>query len=74
MKLWIARDYKCDYNKKPCLTIFYDKPYINDNDWWHWKTYGKFKVINENLFSEVTYENSPQQVEIKLIEDLIIKE
>lgn len=33
MKLWIARDYKGDYNKNPHLTIFYDKPYINDNDW-----------------------------------------
>ena len=65
IKLWIARD------KDGCLCFFDKKPYKvedhyeNDGDW--------LTIIQGDLlyndFSSVTFENSPQQVELKLIEE-----
>lgn len=59
MKLWITRN-KYD----GMLKLWFNKPvkqnfqfYSNDG----------FFILDENLFPEVTFENSPQQVEIKLI-------
>ena len=61
MKLWIARD------KDGGLHLFSSKPerirtHFGDfyTDKWE---------IDENLYPEVTWKNSPQQVEIKLIQD-----
>jgi hypothetical protein len=58
MKLWIARD------KFGTLALHESKPYCPYDIWqnskqkWH---------LDQNLFPEVTFENSPQQVELKLI-------
>ena len=75
MKLWIARW----ENGK--LTAFYREPFKNadgfyirsryDSDesisWYSHNTGGEYLNLNSDLFPEVTFENSPQQVEIKLI-------
>lgn len=59
MKLWIARD------KTGLLAIYKDFPAICE--------YGFLPInnayitIDRNLFPSVTFKNSPQQVEIKLI-------
>ena len=58
--LWIAR------NKNGQLNIFAEEPFIegeyfasNDERWF---------AIDDNIYPEVTWENSPQQVELKLKE------
>ena len=59
IKLWIARDIEDDK-----LHIFPGKPHFK-LFWWNYRNQ---KIeINKNMFPEVTYENSPQQVEINLI-------
>lgn len=50
------------YAKKPLLN-FYDGLYY-DSD-----MEDQYLSIDKHLFPEVTFENSPQQVEIKLIKD-----
>lgn len=62
MKLWIARD------KDDILRLFETKPFLNINNDCDWDSDDDYFVIDENQFPEVTFENSPQQVEIKLIE------
>lgn len=62
MKLWIARDLDGDlwlYNRKPEKKVWGGFIPTDDNC--------DIMAIDNNLFSEVTFENSPQQVEIKLI-------
>lgn len=62
MKLWIARDkggFLCLYKEKPTWTKI-------DNSTWDWN--GEFMgFLPKNEFLELTFENSPRQVEIKLI-------
>lgn len=61
MKLWIARDKNgalALYTVKP--TLWYNKQYEGTYD-------SQMIDLDEELFPEVTFENSPQQVEIKLI-------
>lgn len=61
MKLWIARDkdgYSQLYVEKPIEIGGCFKPIPNTR----WFT------ISCNLFPEVTFENSPQEVELKLVE------
>lgn len=60
MKLWIARD------KDDSLWVFESKPERNE--------YGRFVSehrdyanLNETWFPEVTSENSPKEVELKLV-------
>lgn len=62
MKMYIAR------NKSGELWLYKDKPRLSISG----KVFisglsGDFFNIDDNLFPEVTFENSPQQVEIKLI-------
>ena len=58
MKLWIARDYMGSLN------LYVERPikgtvcFYNVND---------AMALNEDMFPEVTFENSPQEVELKLI-------
>ena len=68
MKLWIARD---ENNE---LWIFDKKPILVPKDENY--NYGFFDLskdgewnnkLNSSLFPEVTFENSPKQVELKLI-------
>ena len=75
MKLWIARDKNGSLSLYICEPIEIDGQfYVHDGH--HRIDYDTSYVkgwyidgINRNLFPEVTYENSPQQVEIKLVLD-----
>ena len=60
MKLWIARD------KNGGLYIHFDEPTTDYGKYYF--TSSRAVVISRELFPEVTYENSPQRVEIRLIE------
>ena len=65
MKLWIARDENGEiylHTKKPSLfhKIEGMKLVWNSDDWF-W--------LDKNLFPEVTFENSPMEVELKLIDE-----
>lgn len=60
MKLWIARDLDgilCLYKSKPYLDMYND-----------WDSDDNCFVINKRQFPEVTFENSPQEVELNLVE------
>lgn len=63
MKLWIARD---SYG----LWFFVDKPtkVIFNGDKYFVKQGNVRYSIDSKLFPEITFENSPKQVELKLIE------
>lgn len=64
MKLWIARDESGD------LSLYHLKPELNDLDdlaFYQTSKFGMEYPICSDLFPEVTHENSPQQVEIKLV-------
>jgi hypothetical protein len=61
MKLWIARD---DYK----LALSKTKPRLFLNDIWF--ADGEVSVvINPDWFPEITKENSPQEVELKLVDN-----
>ena len=61
MELWIARDKDgliYLYMKKPTLiTHYFDTKYL-------------IGEIDETSFPEITFENSPQKVELKLVNEL----
>ena len=66
MKMWICRD-------RDGLCLFFTKPKkyyfnpCNDNDyWWGTDNNGNSKELDPSLFPEVTFENSPMEVELKL--------
>ncbi len=61
MKMWIARDLFGGlylYPNKPIKRVEYNC--WDGEDWYK---------INRDLFPEVTFENSPMEVELKLIEN-----
>lgn len=69
MKIWIARQ------KWGGLFLFGTRPYINvDENWgeeeWESPISGLSFQIDDEAFPEITFENSPQQVELKLINKL----
>lgn len=66
MKLWIARDEDGElyiFENKPSLVsdMFQNNP-SEDYNW--------FEEIPDHWFPEVTFENSPQEVELKLVNEL----
>ena len=61
MKFWIAR------NTDNTLVLFQRKPILGVDFIWEDTSNEDCMYIEEDLFHEVTFENSPQQVEIKLI-------
>lgn len=64
MKLWIARD------KDGELCLYKTKPWKRVNTTHHNDQFDcddSFMNIDNDLFPEVTYENSPQEIEIKLL-------
>ena len=69
MKLWIAR------NQDNSLHIHNVKPSpIYDDYTKQWTYEGDLSMeIDENLYSEVTFENSPQDVELKLVNNLLLE-
>lgn len=64
MKLYIARD---SYG----LWLFKQKPY---KDGKYWYSTSNYYLIDRHFLPEVTFENSPQQVEIKLVKKIPIME
>lgn len=63
MKLWIARS--LDNSILLCTEkMSFDKQF---KEWGSY--YGSFLRLPEEYFPEVTFENSPQQVELKLIKE-----
>ena len=64
MELWIARDSYglWLYNKKP-----YQKFILNNDKCFKYE--GRKFLIDDALFPEVTFENSPQKVRIELIKE-----
>lgn len=73
MKLWIARDKMASYKDRDSydVWIYTEKPYLSDIDD---KIFGCKKgdcwVIKDGneLFPDLTFENSPKQVELKIID------
>lgn len=60
MRFWAAR-----YKNGNTLFLWDDKPIWDDEDE-VWYSSGNYFDIDKNLFPEVTFENSPQEVELKL--------
>ena len=64
MKMWIARD------EDGRLFLFNAQPYRVD--WKYpckvWESEEDYMRIKDELYPEVTFENSPMEVELKLIE------
>ena len=61
MKMWIARD------KNGTLALHESEPYCPYNNTWH-NSNQEF-YLDDDLFPEVTFENSPQKIEIKLVKE-----
>lgn len=59
MKLWIARD-------KDGLLYLYDKMPAKHSEFFYYTGYNEIR-LDDSMFSEVTFENSPQEVELKLV-------
>lgn len=59
MKLWIARD------KDGLIYLYMKKPTLIG---WYFDTKYLIGEIDKTSFPEVTFENSPQEVELKLVE------
>lgn len=58
MKIWIARE------KNWQLYAHAEKPVLVDDEWVSMK---ELYFLDADLFPEVTFENSPQEVELKLV-------
>lgn len=66
MELWIARDFD------GILNLYVNKPSLDSNDNMYYTDSDMeddYLNIDKDLFPEVTFENSPQQVEIKLVKE-----
>ena len=62
MKYWIARDEDGE------LYLFDEEPKLHKSYIWSTSTEcGSSFRIDSDLFPEVTFENSPQEVELKLV-------
>lgn len=68
MKLWIAR------NKNKTIYA-YDAIPIRNEDKKRFEARGKYTIyFPDNFFKELTWENSPQEVELKLKNELSFEE
>jgi hypothetical protein len=66
MKLWIARD------KDNTLSLYKEKPVIHCDSYYDTKEYYEEEMfLDKSCFPEVTFENSPQEVELKLVKDVL---
>jgi hypothetical protein len=59
MKIWIARD------KSGSLWLHFSRPELVENGCWD---SDDFWPLEGREYPEVTFENSPQEVELKLVE------
>lgn len=57
MKLWVVRD------KSGLLNLHKEKPTLDEE---YWLSNGFWTILDSEYFPEVTFENSPQEVELKL--------
>lgn len=64
MRLWIARD------KDDSLYLYKQKPQLTYGGLWVNKNNTCFVKLPMTEFKEVTFENSPQEIEIKLINNV----
>lgn len=62
MKLWIARDYTG-------LWAFSEEPDKKCNVFTSSTIYCKIYQLDSELFPEITFENSPQLIEVKMIKE-----
>lgn len=60
MKLWIARD------KDGLLYLYYNMPEKHSDFFVSNAGYNEIR-LNDSMFPEVTFENSPQEIELKLV-------
>ena len=60
MKFWVAREMLGN------LYLYDTKPYIDGEEW---NSVGNYYLIDRHLFPEITFENSPQMVEIELVKE-----
>lgn len=67
MKLWLAR------NKDGSLNLFYAKPHLVDGFFAviYNHSYGYCIELGCDVFPEVTFENSPREAEIKLVDEIV---
>ena len=65
MKLWIARD------KDGELYLYPNKPIKGDYRFTCGYVYDDYITLNSDDFPEVTFENSPQEVEFKLVNEIV---
>ena len=63
MKMWVAR------NKDGSLALFSYKPWKIRYDTFD-KLRGDFIELDKKLYPEVTFENSPMEVELKLVSNV----
>lgn len=59
MKLWVARDYRGLY-------IFENQPHLVID---RFHSHGFILLVQDDKFPEITFENSPQMVEIELVKE-----
>lgn len=70
MKLWVARDQYKDAYGRGCLTLHLYEPHLSRYGRWVDNTADGFLgVLSKDKFPEITFGNSPQQVEVKLIKE-----
>lgn len=63
MKLWISRD------EDGFLGLYRTQPFLNKRDRYNEEWDGDYiSPLPKSFFQEVTFENSPQEVELKLVE------
>lgn len=70
MKMWICRDQEglAAFIAEP--KKYYPNP-SNENDyWWIASGYDEPIIFDPTLFPEVTFENSPMEFELKLVNDV----
>ena len=68
MKLWIARDFD------GVLNLYVRKPSLDSNDNMYYTDSDMeddYINIDKEFFPEVTFENSPVQVELKLVNEIV---
>ena len=69
MKVWIARDTDIVIKKEQIdtgsLKIFINKPKLVEDPLHNfWTATGEYGYLPKSLFPEITYDNSPQEIEL----------
>lgn len=67
MKLWIARD------KNDALALYTEEPTLYYDEYYEGPYKSQRIDLDENLFPEINFENSPQEIKLGLEKESIIK-